>query len=138
MTTLFISGMTFSHLAFPAVNDKMFTTEYGMRGDSVKKILIVFSDGRETFETKENIVDRALEQIQGKGNVFTRKLMLGLATISDHETLLSLSIGFFDFFKIDLNIILGLNYNQVSFVCTNFCYNWTYLFFGKNQATFLL
>ena len=90
--------MTFSHLAFPAVNDKMFTTEYGMRGDSVKKILIVFSDGRETFETKENIVDSALEQIREKGNDCISSLMLGLATTSNHETLLSLWIGFFEIF----------------------------------------
>ena len=75
--------MTFSHLAFPAVNGKMFTTEYGMRGDSVKKILLVFSDGRETFETKENIVDRALEQIREKGNVCISRLILGLAITSD-------------------------------------------------------
>ena len=63
--------MTFSHLAFPVVNEKMFTTPFGMRGDSVKKILIVISDGDETLfdNSDQSLTDHALDQLQSKGMV---------------------------------------------------------------------
>lgn len=63
--------MTFSHLAFPIVNKKMFTTPFGMRGGSVKKILIVISDGDETLfdNSDQSLTDDALNQLQSKGMV---------------------------------------------------------------------
>ena len=63
--------MTFSHLAFPVVNEKMFTTPFGMRGDSVKKILIVISDGDKTLfdNSDQSLTDHALDQLQSKGMV---------------------------------------------------------------------
>lgn len=62
------SGMTFAHEAFPIVNEKMFSTKYGMRGGNVKKILIVLSDGRENvWGNSQQVVDNALDEIKAKG-----------------------------------------------------------------------